>query len=92
MIGAITGDIAGSRFEWDNHRSKDFELFADECSFTDDSVMSLAVCDALMRSIPDHSDLGEQGVLYVVDRQTVSSLRIRQFVSPVDIFRRPSDL
>ena len=27
MIGAIVGDIAGSRFEFDNHKSKDFELF-----------------------------------------------------------------
>lgn len=26
MIGAIIGDIVGSRFEWDNHRSKDFDL------------------------------------------------------------------
>lgn len=62
MIGAIIGDIVGSRFEWNNHKSKDFELFTDKCSFTDDSVMSLAVCDALMRSSPDRSDLGEQAV------------------------------
>ena len=27
MIGAIIGDIVGSRFEWDNYRAKDFELF-----------------------------------------------------------------
>lgn len=27
MIGAIVGDIAGSRFEFYNHKSKDFELF-----------------------------------------------------------------
>ncbi len=26
MIGAIIGDIVGSRFEWDNHRSKDFDF------------------------------------------------------------------
>lgn len=62
MIGAIIGDIVGSRFEWDNHRSKDFELFTYECFFTDDSVMSLAVCDALMRCKADYSDLGEQAV------------------------------
>lgn len=48
MIGAIIGDIVGSRFEWDNHGSKDFELFTNECSFTDDFVMSLVVCYALM--------------------------------------------
>ena len=32
MIGAIVGDIAGSRFEWDNIKTKDFELFDDKHS------------------------------------------------------------
>lgn len=50
MIGAIIGDIVGSRFEWDNCRSKDFELLTQDCFFTDDSVMSLAVCDAVLRA------------------------------------------
>ena len=62
MIGAIIGDIAGSRFEWDNHRSKDFELLSRKCFFTDDSVMSLAVCDALLRCPADHRGLDEQTV------------------------------
>lgn len=57
MIGAIIGDIVGSRFEWDNHRSKDFDFLTHKCFFTDDSVMSLAVCDALMHCKPDYSDL-----------------------------------
>lgn len=62
MIGAIIGDIVGSRFEWDNHRSKDFELFTSKCFFTDDSVMTLAICDALIKSKIDNSDLSEQAV------------------------------
>jgi len=62
MIVVIIGDIAGSRFEWHNHRSKDFELLHPKCRFTDDTVISLAVCDALMNSLPDHSDLGKQAV------------------------------
>ena len=32
MLGAIIGDIAGSRFEWDNIKSKEFELFTDRCA------------------------------------------------------------
>ena len=32
MIGAIIGDIVGSRFEFNNHRSKEFELFTEEWS------------------------------------------------------------
>lgn len=50
MIGAIIGDIVGSRFEFDNHKSKDFELFMDECFVTDDSIMTLAVVKALIET------------------------------------------
>lgn len=42
MIGAIIGDIVGSRFEFNNHRSKDFELFAEDCFFTDDTTCIIA--------------------------------------------------
>ena len=43
MLGAIIGDIVGSRFEWNNHRDKDFELFTDKCFATDDSIITLGV-------------------------------------------------
>ncbi len=62
MLGAIIGDIAGSRFEWHNHKDKDFDLLMRDCHITDDSVMSLAVCDALLRSKPDYSDLGQHAI------------------------------
>jgi type I restriction enzyme M protein len=58
MIGAITGDIVGSRFEFHNHRSKDFELFTPECFATDDSVMTLAIAKALLDCGGDYSNLG----------------------------------
>ncbi|KPN74341.1 ADP-ribosylglycohydrolase family protein [Neisseria sp. 74A18] len=45
MLGAATGDIIGSRFEFDNHKSTDFELFTDDCGFTDDTVCTAAVAD-----------------------------------------------
>lgn len=48
MTGAIIGDVIGSRFEFDNCKSKDFNLFDRECDFTDDSVMTLAVAKALL--------------------------------------------
>ena len=51
MLGAIIGDIVGSRFEFRNHRSKDFELFTAACSVTDDSIMSLAVAKAIMEAV-----------------------------------------
>jgi ADP-ribosylglycohydrolase len=50
LIGVIIGDIVGSRFEFNNHRSKDFELFTDECQVTDDSIMTIAVAKAIMET------------------------------------------
>ena len=41
MLGAIIGDIVGSRFEWNNLKSKSFDLFTDKCGPTDDSSMTL---------------------------------------------------
>lgn len=63
MIGAIIGDIVGSRFERRSHKSKNFELFTKQCSFSDDTVMSLAICEALMKSKPDYENLDKQAVL-----------------------------
>lgn len=50
MLGAIIGDIVGSRFEFNNLRSKDFDLFAEGCFATDDSIMTLAVAKAIMEA------------------------------------------
>ena len=47
MIGAIVGDIVGSIYEFDNIKTKDFELFDQDCIFTDDTVMTIAVAKAL---------------------------------------------
>ena len=62
MLGAIIGDIVGSRFEWNNHRDKDFELFTNGCFPTDDSIMSLAIAKAIIVSKPDFSDLSDNAV------------------------------
>jgi len=55
MIGAIIGDIVGSIYEFNNHRSKDFELFKGECFFTDDTVMTIAIAMALYKSLTEHN-------------------------------------
>ena len=47
MYGAIIGDIAGSRFEFNNIKTKEFETFTDDCFFTDDTVATIAVALAL---------------------------------------------
>ena len=43
MLGAIIGDISGSRYEGKNHKSKEFELLTYQCHPTDDSNMTLAI-------------------------------------------------
>lgn len=48
MLGAIIGDIVGSVYEWNNIKTKEFEFFRDDCFFTDDTVMTVAVAEALM--------------------------------------------
>ena len=48
MLGAIVGDIVGSVYEWNNIKTKDFPLFRDDCFFTDDTVMTCAVAEAVM--------------------------------------------
>lgn len=49
MLGAIIGDIVGSRFEFDPTNDYNFELFSEECSFTDDTICTVAVADALLK-------------------------------------------
>jgi ADP-ribosylglycohydrolase len=48
MLGAIVGDIVGSVYEFDNHRSKDFPLFREDSKFTDDTILTIATAEALM--------------------------------------------
>lgn len=62
MIGAIIGDIVGSRFEWDNYRAKDFELFTDACFPTDDSIMTVAVGKAILDCDGVYGDLSAKTV------------------------------
>ena len=49
MYGAILGDIIGSPYEFDQgNKSKDFSLFSEKSTFTDDTVMTIAVAEATM--------------------------------------------
>lgn len=75
MFGAVCGDIIGSYYE--RHYTKDynFELFNIESCFTDDTVMSAAVCDVLL----SHSDKNEK----ISDKQYAYeyAYRFRQYFS-----------
>ena len=57
MFGAIIGDICGSRYEWANIKSKQFQFFKHQCRPTDDSVMTLAVAKAILDANGDIENL-----------------------------------
>lgn len=49
MLGAIIGDIVGSRFEFNNTHRTDFDLFTSQCGYTDDTICTIAVADAILQ-------------------------------------------
>jgi ADP-ribosylglycohydrolase len=49
MLGAIAGGIIGSVYERNNIATKDLPLFSQNCAFTDDTVMTLAIADCIMQ-------------------------------------------
>lgn len=65
MLGAIIGDIAGSRFEWNNIKSKEFDLLTYRCEPTDDSIMTLAVAKALLESKDDYRVLTDKTIKWM---------------------------
>ncbi len=48
MIGAIAGDIIGSVYEWNNIKTKQFDLFSPDCCFTDDTVLTVALAESIL--------------------------------------------
>lgn len=69
MYGAILGDIVGSRFEFDREGwTKDFELLTFESKWTDDTVMTVAVAEALM-------DAGKDAPVNEIDAACIKSMQ-----------------
>lgn len=64
MYGAILGDIIGSPYEYDmGGKTKRFPLFSEESRFTDDSIMTIAVAEALMDTLGKPDDIIKQAVV-----------------------------
>ncbi|SEA80235.1 ADP-ribosylglycohydrolase [Prevotella sp. tc2-28] len=55
MRGAIIGDIIGSRFEFNNLREKEFDFFTEECDFTDDTICTVAIMEAILENDLDYA-------------------------------------
>ena len=70
MYGAILGDIIGSPFEYDRgEKTKDFKLFSRRSYFTDDSVMTLAVAEALLK-------VGFDATVEEIEEAVITSMQI----------------
>ena len=55
MYGAIIGNIVVPKYEFNNIKTKDFPFVSKGCEFTDDTVMTIAVARALLRSMAEGS-------------------------------------
>jgi len=64
IIGAIAGDVFGSIYEWNNIKTTDFDLFNPNCDFTDDTVLTIAVADAIMNNKDFGKTIWEYGNKY----------------------------
>lgn len=73
MYGAIIGDIVGSRHEFNSIKSKDFLFVSRNCTFTDDTVMTVAVARALLqtKSAIRHGDLDPLKTALVAEMQSL---------------------
>jgi ADP-ribosylglycohydrolase len=64
MLGAIAGDIIGSPYEYLGFKEKDFPLFSDHSCFTDDTVLTVAVADAILHDLDFTQTLKDYGRRY----------------------------
>lgn len=84
MIGSIIGDIIGSTYEGNPTKNYNFELFTPGMTFTDDSVLTIAVADALLHQKPFDKTIHQWENKY----QTVVTDLISVFGYPI-LIRNP---
>ena len=76
MLGAIVGDVIGSPFEFDFNReeahSKKFPLVSQRSCVTDDSIMTLAIADAVMKTMPNR---GKECTEEAFRKQVIESMQ-----------------
>ena len=70
MLGAIAGDIIGSVYERNNIQTKDFPLFTNNCRFSDDTVLTVAIAEQALTCLDEP--------LRIVTQDFIS-----QFISPI---------
>lgn len=74
MFGAIAGGIIGSVFEWHNVKSTDFELFSRHSRFTDDTVMTIAIADAIL-----NKDTNSNFILDAIESKMTYASKLKEY-------------
>lgn len=87
IIGAMIGDIVGSIYEFKNHRSTEFTLFSEKCHFTDDTVMTAAVADWLIKGGSLSDIMRSWGRIYPT--RGYGRMFYRWLTSPYEADRKP---
>ncbi len=64
ILGVIAGDVIGSVYEWNNVKQIDFPLFTEQSTFTDDTVLTIAVADAILHGKDFGATIWEYGRKY----------------------------
>ena len=64
MLGAISGDIIGSAYDWHPVKRTSFSLFVPESTFTDDTVLTVAVADSILHGAPFAASFRSWGTRY----------------------------
>lgn len=65
MLGAVIGDVVGSKYEFGTKKSKQFELFTKDNRITDDTVMTLAIAKAFLDSGNNDTSLSTLAVYWM---------------------------
>ncbi len=82
MYGAVLGDIVGSRFEFNNIKTKDFDFITKDSEFTDDTVMTLAIKKVIdeYAHVFWHThmrvDMNSEDTLFTFKKKLVHSMKI----------------
>lgn len=95
MLGAIIGDIVGSKYEFNNTLDYDFEMFAEGSDFTDDSICTVAVADAILKG-KTYKDACWSGVVAILRQREAMAddsrcgfiLIIRSLMAALEMVRR----
>jgi ADP-ribosylglycohydrolase len=77
MLGAIAGDIIGSIYKFHNIKTKDFLLFDDQCTFTDNTVLTVAVAEVIL-----NADTFPDKTKYIDQIQYIENFKLYYFEYP----------